>query len=209
VTSLLIAFVFVLLVPLFVATWRMSLLGLSLQGMLLFAMAVRLEPLSGSVGSVLLVADLLLVRGVVAPLALYRELRERGAPHRNDVLPANLLAWSSAIGLVLLAFRVASELVPDAGDEQTMVAAAAAAVFLGFLVLATQVGVLSQIIGALRIENAVALFELSGGHHPGYDGLRIGQLVVLLLSVALFRWYLARIPVPAAHALEAPDPFDD
>jgi hydrogenase-4 component E len=199
VTTLLIGFIVVLLVPLFVATWRTSLFGLALQGGLLAAMAYRLEGAEWSAGSVLTYVDLLVVRGFVAPWLLYRVLHGRSAPERNDVLPPNMLAWAAAIGLAILALRVSSALVPVEGDEQMMVAAAASGVFLGFLVLATQVGVFSQIVGALRVENAVALFELSGGPHEGSVAVHLGQIAVLVASVLLFRWYLSHTsPSPTA-----------
>jgi hydrogenase-4 membrane subunit HyfE len=205
VTSLLIGFLLVLLVPLFVATWRGSLLGLALQGCLLYAMSVRLHGAHLSLDGVVGFVDLVVVRGGLAPLLLYRVLRARRAPDRNDVLPPNMLAWAAAIGLVLLALRVAAALVPQDGDEQLLVAAVVSAVFLGFLVLATQVGVFRQIVGALRLENAVALFELgSGGPHEGALAAHLGQLGVLVTSILLFRWYLARTEIPAAALPEEP-----
>jgi hydrogenase-4 membrane subunit HyfE len=207
-TSLLIGFIVVLLVPLFVATWRTSLLGLSLQGILLFAIAYRMDGADGSPASIITILDLLIVRGAVAPLLLYRVLHDRGAPERNDVLPPNMLAWAASIGLVLLAFRIASVLVPVEGDEQMLVGAVATAVLIGFLVLSTQVGVFSQIIGTLRIENAIALFELGDRAHHGDIGLRIAQLAVFVASIGLFRWYLATIappPLPASDDEDVPD----
>jgi hydrogenase-4 component E len=197
-TALLIAFLIVLLVPLFLATWRASLLGLAMQGALLGAMAYRLDGADTSVSSLLIYADLFVVRGVVAPWLLYGVLHSRRAPDRNDVLPPNMLAWAAAIGLVLLALRLASALVPVDGDEQLQVGAAAAGVFLGFLVLATQVGVFSQIVGVLRLENAVALFELSGGRDSDGVGIHLGQTAVLLAAMFLFRWYLLRISPASA-----------
>ncbi len=209
-TSLLIGFLFVLLVPLFVATWRTSLLGLSLQGILLYAMAYRMEGASWSVGSALVLVDLLVLRGLVAPLLLYRVLEARRAPDRNDVLPPNLIAWAAAVGLVLLGFRLASVLLPVEGDAQMMLAAAGSAVLLGFLVLASQTGVFSQIVGVLRIENAIALFELSGGSHPGYLGVQLGQLAIFGTSIVLFAWFLANVDVGRPVAIEsASEDLDD
>lgn len=207
-TSLLIAFLLVLLVPLFVATWRTSLLGLCFQGILLYAMAYRMEGASWSIESALVVADLLVLRGLLAPALLYQVLQARRAPDRNDVLPANLLAWAAAVGLVLLSFRLAAVVVPVDGDGQMMIAAVASGVLLGFLMLASQTGVFSQIVGVLRIENAIALFELSGGAHEGYLGVHIGQFLVFLASVLLFAWFLmnvevARPPVSASEEFDA------
>jgi hydrogenase-4 membrane subunit HyfE len=209
-TTLLIGFILVLLVPLFVATWRMSLLGLSLQGCLLTAMAWRLEGGEWSIDAVATFVDLFVVRGVVAPWLLYGVLHARKAPDRNDVLPANLLAWAAAVGLVLLALRLAAVLVPIDGDQQMMVGAVVSGVLLGFLVLATQVGAFSQIIGAIRVENAVALFELSGGPHEGGVAIHVGQTAILLASILMFRWYLLRIaPAQPVRTDPAPDDLEE
>lgn len=206
--SLLIAFLFVLLAPLFLANWRTSILGLSLQGVLLASMATRLHGGELTVANLLNWLDFGLVRGVVAPLMLYRVLLSRRAPDRNDVLPPNMLAWAAAVGVVILSFRLASMLVPVDGDDQMLVAVVSSGVFLGFLVLATQVGVFSQIVGVLRLENAIALFEL-GGHESGdYLGLRLGAALVFVASLALFRFYLVTAPLPAVVE-PSPEPEDD
>lgn len=209
-TSLLIAFVVVLLAPLFMATWRTSLLGLSLQGVLLSAMAWRVEGADGWVSQL----DLLVLRGLLAPALLYRVLSARGAPPRNDVLPPNLLAWAGAVGLVILGVRLATALVPVEGDEQRMVGVVAAAVLLAFLVLSTQDGVFSQIVGVLRLENAIALLELSGevgprGPPEGYLGIRLGLMACYLVTVVLLRAYLDHIEPNRVATVAPAEGFDD
>ncbi len=210
-TSLLLAFLLVLLAPLFLANWRTSLAGLAGQGVLLAAMNYRLHGAELTAANLLSVVDLAVLRGLVAPVVLYRVLQDRNAPDRNDVLPPNMLAWAAAIGVVLLAFRVASDLVPLDSDARMLTAVCGSGVLLGFLVLATQVGVFSQIIGVLRLENAVALFELGlperSGDAAGFLGLALGQALVYLATIALCRYYLHEAPV-VAIADPAPE-FDD
>lgn len=189
---LLIALLGVLLVPLFVATWRTSLLGLSAQGLLMAWIAYRLG-LPSKIEDWLTLADLAVVRGVWAPFALYSVLRAQNAPPRNDVIPPNLLSWTAAFALVVVAFSFAQRLVPEGGQEQTLVAVAAAGVLLGFLVLATQSEPLGQMNGALRIENAIALLELGGTRHPEPLSLRLAQVAAVVVTVGLFRWHLRRL----------------
>ena len=207
-TSLVIAFVVVLLVPLFVANWRTSLFGLALQGVLLYAIAARIEGPERSIESVVTFVDLIVVRALIAPGVLYRVLHSRSARERV-VLPPNMLAWTAAIGLVILAFRVSSALVPADGDDRTLVGAVASAVFLGFLVLASRVGVFSQVMGALRIENAVALFELSNGPHAGSVGIHIAETALAVTSIGLFGWYLARMAPSPVDSVEVEDEFQE
>lgn len=187
----LIAFVGVLLLPLFVASWRLSLLGLALQAVLMAWSAYELHPALDSFGAWATMVDLVLVRGLGAPLLLYAVLRSQGATARNDVIPPNLMSWTLAIALVLVAFRFADLLVPSEGAEHSFVAAASAAVLLGLLVLSTQTGPFSQMVGALRIENGIAMFELGGHHDPA---MQVAQTVILVLTILLFRWYLKTLP---------------
>lgn len=76
---------------------------------------------------------------------------------------------------------------------ETLVAVAGSALLLGLLVLSTRTGPLSQMIGVLRLENAIALFELGAPAHHEALGIRVGQTAILLVSIAFFRWYLLHL----------------
>ena len=189
-SPLLVALLGVLLVPLFVATWRTSLIGLGFQGVLMALIARQLESTPHTVGGWLALVEFGVVRAFVAPLALYSVLRARKTPGRNDVIPPNLLSWTLALGMVLMSFSFAELLVVDSGEQQTLVAVAATGVLLGFLVLATQSDPFSQMVGALRIENAIALLELGGKPHGGPVAIQFALLVVFVTTIAFFRWHL-------------------
>lgn len=201
-SPLLIALLGVLLLPLFVATWRSSLASLSLQGLLMAWIAHGAGPAPGSPNDWVTLADLVLVRGLGAPLALHGVLRAQNAPPRKDVIPPNLLSWTTALGLVLVAFNFSEMLVREPGDQQTLVAVVVAGIMLGFLVLATQSDPFSQMVGALRIENAIALLELGGERHHQPLGVHLGQTAVVVITVAFYRFYLATLstgaPAPGA-----------
>lgn len=201
-SSLLIALLGVLLVPLFVATWRTSLLGLSCQGFLMAWIAYHVSPEPNTASQWLTLVDLILVRGLGAPLALYGVMHSQNATARNDVIPPNLLSWSFALGLVLLAFNFSQTLVTEPGQQQTLVAVAAAGVMLGFLVLATQSDPFSQMIGALRIENAIALFELGGGRRHEPLGVQLGQIAVVAATIAFYRFYLKTLSASSVVVAE-------
>jgi hypothetical protein len=102
----------------------------------------------------------------------------------------------------LVSFNFSEVLTPEDGDPQTLVAVATAGLLLGFLVLASQSDPFSQMIGALRIENSIALFELGGPPHETF-WLQLGQVSVVLLTVGLYRWYLARRPGADGTPVEA------
>ena len=195
-SSLLIAFLLVLLLPLLIASWRMSLLGLAAQGLLMAWMMVRIAPLS-SVASLVTLLDLGVVRGLLVPLLLFRVLRSHNAPRRNDVIPPNMLSWSLAAILVAFAFRFAGRVIPIGDEAQTHLAVAATGLLLGLFVLSTQTDAFSQVVGALRIENAIALFELGSGKVLAPLPVQIGQLVAFLLTTLLFVSYVDRLRASA------------
>ena len=206
-SSLLVGLLVVLLVPLFVATWRTSLFGLALQGLLLAAIAEQGMPEGRSIGDWITLVDLGLVRGVAAPLVLHRVLVRKEVPPRSDVVPPNLLSWTFALGLVLVAFRLAERLEPAAGASRTLVAVSGAGALLAMFVLASQTGVVSQVIGALRLENAIALLEVGAGDHHAPIGLHVAKVAIVILTVALFRGYVERlVPAPPPDAAGPPEP---
>jgi hydrogenase-4 component E len=206
VTGLLIAFMITLLLPLFIGTWRTSFLGLAVQGALLSSIAYRQHGSHLSLESGLLAFDLVGLRMIAVPVALYLVLRARNAPLRNDVIAPNLFSWAMALALVVLAFQTADVLVPTEGDEQMMTAVASAAFLLGMFVLSTGRGPASQIIGLVRVENAIALFELGSGSDHESLAVRMGQSAVLLVSIGFYRWYLLGLSreEPAADPARVP-----
>lgn len=199
----LVALLLVLLVPLFVGKWRTSLLGLSCQGLLTAWIAVRLHPDLANVEAWIGLADLVILRGILAPWLLASEMRRQAAPPRSDVIPPNMLSWALALGSVLVAFHFAEALVREPGEEQALVAVATVGLLLGFLVLATQPKPFSQMVGTLRIENAIALFEVGGGSQHREIGVHIGQLVIVLTTIVLYRWYLATLEAADAPQADA------
>lgn len=204
-STLLMALLGAMLLPLFLSNWRMSLFGLSCQGLLMAWIAVESRPELSSPDDWLSLVDLVLVRGLLAPAFLYGVLRPREATARHDTIPPNLLSWTVAGGLVLVGFNFAAAMVPSAGDERQLVAVATSGLLLGFFVLSTQSAPFSQMVGALRFENAIALFELGGAPHHESILVHAGQLVVFVISVGLFRWYLETVGPPTAPTTDVPE----
>lgn len=190
-TGILIALVITTLIPLFVATWRTSVLGLAVQGGLISWLVLRNET-AVHFDSALAFVDLVVLRTALVPLVLYRAQRRLKAPPRNDVIAPNLVSWALAISLVIVAFRAGDALVPREGDEQMLVAVSAVAFALGLFVLAMSRGTFSQVVGILRIENAIAIFELGGERHDA--PIRVGMTSILLVSILFYRWYLESVP---------------
>lgn len=199
-SPLLLSLLIVLILPLFLATWRVSLAGLALQGVLMGWLAFRVHP-HWSMELALTEIDLIGLRAVAVPLFLGRVLARGRAASRNDVIPPNMLAWTAALALVLLAFRFADAASPGGGDAYLVVAVSMTGVLLGLLILATQSGAFSQVVGVLRIENAIALFEIGTSAAEESLAIRLGQLLVLALTLAIFALHLGRMGGTGVTAL--------
>jgi hydrogenase-4 membrane subunit HyfE len=208
-STLLVALLGVMLLPLFLSSWRMSLFGLCCQGLLMGWFAVEGTTDAPTADGWLTLFDLVVVRGLVAPGLLYGALRTKEGTGRIDVIPPNLLSWTLVGVLVLVGFNFAALLVPEAGDARQVVAVSVAGLLLAFFVLSSQSGAFSQMVGVLRFENAIALFELGLPHHGNPLLIHAGQSVVFLVTVGFLRWYLealdpAPVPVPSVGQ-PAPD----
>ena len=94
-STALVVFVLVLLLPLFLASWRVSLVGLASQGAIMAWLAYDRDGVTTVADGVRLV-DLGLVRSLIVPVALYQVMRARGTSARNDVIAPNLVSWTLA-----------------------------------------------------------------------------------------------------------------
>jgi hydrogenase-4 membrane subunit HyfE len=198
-----------ILIPLFIASWRVSLLGLSCQGLLMAWMALRKDPDPISVNGFLTLVDLALIRGIGLPIALYCVLRSQNAPYRINVISANLLLWTLSLGIVLLAFNFSGLLADGQSETRYVVAFVAAGVMLGLQILATpSAGIFSQVIGVLYIENAIAFSEQGSDAGPEPIAVRLSLIFVVAMTFLLYRWYLMTVhsetPVEMPEALEGP-----
>jgi hydrogenase-4 membrane subunit HyfE len=185
----------VMLVPFFVATWRMSLLGLVCQGVLIAWVAYRLNPDLQRIETWITLGDLVLVRGLLAPVGLYRIMTSRKSWAREAVMPPNLLSWTVAFGLVIAAFNLPPSIAPVEGDQRALISVAASGILLAFLALASQPATFGQVVGALRLENAIALFELGDKHQRGLDlVIQLGELAIVTGTLGLYLWLMQGLP---------------
>ncbi|GEM_PF-814390 len=199
------------LIPLFIASWRISLLGLACQGLLMAWMALQkhpgFAPADGWDGWITL-ADLALIRGIALPAALYGVLHSQNAPYRNNLISPNLWSWTVSLGIVLLACNFSSLLVEGQGESRYVAAVVAAGVMLGLLILATpSTGMFNQIVGVLYIENAIAFFEQGGESRSEPIALKLGQVAAVSLTFLFYRWYLST--VGKESAIELPESLEE
>lgn len=179
------------ILPLFISSWRVGLACLSGQGFLMTWMAWQESHHPGSLETVFALLDYLAFRGIGLPWALYSVLRSRKVPYAVDIIPPNLLAWIMALGLVLLSFNFSALLMQNPEGQRHSVSVVVSGVLLGLFILSTAKTLFSQMLGAIFIENSIALFELTHDDHAGPWVLRLGLLGVAVLTFTLYRWFLA------------------
>lgn len=189
--ALLFSLLMVLVLPLVITGWRSMLAALSLQGLLMGWLVVEQAPLGPH--SILPLVDVLVVRGVMVPLLLQRVMHERAISRRGEARPPNLLSLLVVVVIVAVAFRFADWLTPVDPASDLRLAVAACGVLLGLFLLATQVGVLPQVVGALYIENAVVLFELDRGAGVLPLVVEAALLAVFVLSALVYVGYVNRM----------------
>jgi hydrogenase-4 membrane subunit HyfE len=187
VSALLVAQFFAVAAPFFIRNPRIMLRALALQGFLLAAMVLIQHRASADLdtGSALLLADLVLVRGVFAPLYL-RRTAARGV-EELELLPGNLLHWSLAVALVVAAFWFGATIPPAEPLPSAHLGVALSAILLGLLGLSLSARPLAQVIAAVTIENGVVLVELLLNHHFEVP-LELGLSAVFVLSIVSFGW---------------------
>lgn len=196
-------FFLALIAPLFIRSWRAAAVGLFLQGLAMAAM-VWSEGALDTASAALALGDMVLLRSVVAPLALGQmaEFTEINADF--DVIPANLLVWTFAVILMLTGFAFALRATDGTAQAVLHVGTAVCAVLVAMLILATQRAPFGQAVAILTLENAIALFELRS-QHPTAWPLRMGLMVLFLLTVATMLLHLKRL----GRAKQAPAPSTD
>lgn len=148
-------------------------------------------------------AEVLLVRALIAPLWLRRAIRGRGEPN-GDLMPSNLFAWAIAIALLVLAFEFGA---PEMSDRHALaLGAVGATVAVALLLLAANDSPPAQLVAVLFMENAIALFE-SLLPEPWPLPVHGALSAIYLLTVGVGAWLVgqpdgAPAAVPAAGATE-------
>lgn len=131
-------------------------------------------------------AEVLVVRAIVAPQLLRRAIHRRDEPN-GDLMPSNLFAWAIAVALIVLAFEFGA---PDMGGLQALtLGAVAATVAVALLLLASNGSPAAQLVAVLFMENAIALFE-SLQPAPWPLPVHAALSTIYLLTVGVGGWLI-------------------
>jgi len=184
--------------------WRRDLAAivrlLTIQGVLLAALAALLGVREGSSELYAVALGVLLLKAIVLPMVLRRVLRDSGEARETEPLVNVTASMFAATLLTLLAYAVSRPLVALAPSPATeAVPIGLAAVFLGFFVLVTRRRALSQVVGFLLMDNGIsATAFLATGGVPLI--VELGVSLDLLLIVLVLQILAARLRVTFGHA---------
>jgi hypothetical protein len=191
-------FLLAALAPVFFGRLRGVPLWLSLQAIAL-AWIGALHHAEWSLHSLLGVLEILLVRGVVAPLLLRRAILLRAEPDA-DLMPSNLFTWAIGTAMIVLAFDFGGAAMDDAPALAFGVVGAMVAMVL--LILSTNGAPAAQLTAVLFMENAIAVFE-SMLPAPWPVPLHLMLTAVYLLTAAVGCWLIGQ-PAPEEPARSGP-----
>jgi hydrogenase-4 membrane subunit HyfE len=202
VTNLFIAYVAAFFVPLLFHSWRIAVLGLGVQGLLLaLILAAHEHPWSPQLAFEY--ASLFLIRAVFIPWSLFRRMKGHEMPSDFSLISKNLIQWTIAFLLLVEAFIFGDKMSPDDPHEAMQIGTAAGSILIGLLVLANQTHPLGQIVGLLMLEGGFTLVELLSPHampFPVSMGVSF-VVVIFVLTCGQYLSWLQRIS-PESHSVE-------
>lgn len=178
-----------LFLPMFVASYRVSVLVLSIQAACGAWIGLHHEFDSTHAGSWIALVDAGL-RVVLGPALLWLPSASRPKRARFELLSANIGHWFAAAGISIAAFALGRQIhTIDPQATAAVVAATAACVMFAFLVLSVNGQIAAQAIAILMLENGVFVFENSLAHHLPAP-VQVGLCVVYCGTMVCFRYAL-------------------
>lgn len=166
--------------PLFVSSWRVAFLGLALQGLCIALVSLG-HGIAFETTSLLQMMDLVCLRFIAVPVVFLVIVRKIRHKPEFDLIPANLVTWILAIGLLIMALSLGHRLYPEDLVLTFHTGAVASAFLAGLFILSVQGEPLGQMIGLLYFESGLTLFENFGHREPWFIQMSISLLFLWLL----------------------------
>ncbi|MEQ1878051.1 MAG: hypothetical protein ABL958_15515 [Bdellovibrionia bacterium] len=189
----LVGFLLAFIVPILVGSWRVGILGLGVQTLLLASMVVSASD-HYTMPVVLQLLDLGVLRGVIIPWILVSSVKLAGLPPEFDFVPTNFLYWTGLFFVIGLGLWFGRLLFPDNFQTSLHCGVAAAGILTSFFILALQSSGLGQMFAIILLESSVILFELLSSHQQSYV-MQIGVSLLFLILILVFRMFLRRLPI--------------
>lgn len=189
-TNLFIVYLAAVVVPAFFPSWRVAVLGLGLQGLMLSFVLLAGHDIESPAVVVEFVC-LLLIRAVFVPWYLFRKSDPKPSPRHFSLAGTTL--WQRSLVVLLTAVGFVTGLAMGQGDtrETVQIGTAAASLLVGMLVVANQHQPAAQLAGLVTFEGGVTLVELLSPHAMPFP-VQLGVTAVDVFFVLTLGQYLAR-----------------
>lgn len=184
-TYLLLGYFLACFIPLFISSWRTAIFGLALQAGFVALLLARVHDPWTHPGTAIQIAELLFIRMIVLPALIAGTLKRFKTGPELDLIPANLVAWGIAIGLLILSYSMGQRLYPEDLYFALHLGTSAFALLASLLVLALQRNAIGQALGILLFESGISLFESQMQHsQPWFIQFGISLVFLGLIIVA-------------------------
>lgn len=189
-TNLFIVYLAAVVVPVFFPSWRVAVLGLGLQGLMLSFVLIAGHELDSPVVLVEFIC-LLLIRAVFVPWYLFKKSNPKSTPRYFSLVGTTL--WQRSLVVLLTAVGFAMGLAMGQGDtrETVQIGSAASSLLVGMLMVANQRQPAAQLVGLVTFEGGVTLVEMLSPHAMPFPVL-LGVTAIDVFFVLTLGQYLAR-----------------
>ncbi|MBK7830222.1 hypothetical protein [Nannocystis sp.] len=199
---LLVAILIAVIAPLFARTWRVMFRMLGLQGLLLAIIAYQnLGQHGDDIAVWVLIADLVVLRGLFVPYFLHRMVAGRVRSSELELVPSNLVFWGIAVFIVITALWFGFKIPPVDTLPSLHLGVALTAVLLGLYVLTSRPGRSARSSAPSPSRTAWSCSELLLKHHVALP-VELALTGVFLMSIIAFGGVLLR-RLETAEANEA------
>ncbi len=179
-TLYLTGFLIAVFFPLFVSSWRVAFLCVALQGLCTLLVSID-GGILFDLDSIVQIMDIICLRFIGVPLVFLWVLRKVSLGREFDLIPANLVTWIIAVGLLILSLSLGPRLYPENLTLTFHAGSVAGAFLVALLILSVQEEPLGQMIGLLFLESALRLFESLGHREPWFIQIATSFIFLWLL----------------------------
>lgn len=203
---LMVGYVLALVIPLFISSWRIAIWAFAAESLVTGLILIRGEGLD-SWAARIQALDLILFRSLVVPFCLIGVLKKLKGRREFDTIPANLVVWTIALGLLVASYWFGQTGFPTDFQNAVHLGTAAAGAITGLFILSNQSSPVGQIIGLLALEAGAVLLEALAAHRE--RGLiQFGLSAVFIWSIGLVWSFLRHFSEPQGEGLASQGPFD-
>ena len=189
-TNLIILYVAAILVPLLFASWRVAVVGLGMQGLVLSIILVIGHGFN-SAANIVEFLSLFLIRAVFVPWYLFRMSGRKDQPADFSLAGKSLTHRSLVLLLLGIGFVMGYVMDRQNPKEAIQIGAALSSFLLGMLMIANQKQPMAQLIGLFTFEGGVTLVELLSSHAMPFP-VQLGVSAIDVLFVLTCGEYLTR-----------------